>query len=132
MCVYIPGNVVTFLNYFSTSSCNKKYQKGLTLIWHVIVWKIWEARNVVIFSSQNPEVEDIVDTIKLISWRLFLAREKGRSCLYFEWFFNPFLCFNSWFMNLFLGGSSTSCTLILILWISYSLYFSHYSNIFLC
>jgi len=36
------------------------------------------------------QVDEVADTIKNISWRWFLARKKGDSCLYYEWFYKRF------------------------------------------
>lgn len=40
--VMLLGNVVSLLNYFSSSSLEKKLRKILTLL---TIWKIWEAQN---------------------------------------------------------------------------------------
>jgi len=73
--VILPGNVVSLLDYFS--SLLKKCRKGLTLICHATLWKIWEVRNDVIFSSKIARAKEIVEGIKVTSWIGFLAKKKG-------------------------------------------------------
>lgn len=83
------SNIFFFLVQNSTSNLFGMY--GLTLhclvtrnmskvrllIWHVTVWKIWEARNRTIFASKVSVVEDLVDDIKTTtSWRSFLVRKE--------------------------------------------------------
>jgi hypothetical protein len=59
------------------------------LIWHTTVWKIWEARNDMIFSDKILSLEDLGDDIKVTSWRWLLVSKKDVPCLYYEWFSNP-------------------------------------------
>jgi len=94
----LPRNVVSLLDYFSSSSFVKKYQKVLMLIWHATIWKVWEARNAVTFSSKNFKAEEIVEAIKVISWRWFIDRKIRGPCFYYEWYANPLLCLISWSM----------------------------------
>lgn len=102
---------------------------GLTLIWHVTVWKIWEARNGSIF---HQRIRRWLKSQRILNIPLgdgFLQGEReGRVC--FELFSNPLLCMNQqvW---LFSGGQSTPCTLQ-GLWVQYLLHFSHFVSNKIC
>jgi len=48
--VMLSTNIISLVDYFSSSFWSKKHQKGLTLIWHTTGWKIWDAKNDIIFS----------------------------------------------------------------------------------
>jgi hypothetical protein len=49
----------------------KKGVKGMTVIWHAMMWCIWRTRNNVIFNNGTVDVEQMVDDIKRISWQWF-------------------------------------------------------------
>lgn len=80
---------------FTTSTWNKNHWKSLILIWHIIVWKIWEVRNKIIFSSKGLMVEKIVKVITYISWKCFLAKKNDGFGMLYEWFNNPLFCMTS-------------------------------------
>jgi hypothetical protein len=68
-------------------------RSGYSLIWHAMVWMIWSSRNNVIFSNGGISPEEVVDAIKLISWRWGLSRHKIPICLYYEWCWDPKIMF---------------------------------------
>lgn len=73
----------------------KKVRSGFTLIWHVTVWSIWSSRNNAIFSNGVIDLEEVIDAIKLLSWRWGLSRHKIPICLFYEWCWDPgiYLCY---------------------------------------
>lgn len=72
---------------------NKKLVKGsLGLIWHTEIWLLWKARNDKIFNNNNYEVDDIVEKIKVISWRWMLTRTQTPVYLFYERCWNPHFC----------------------------------------
>lgn len=73
--------------------------KGLGLIWLATVWVLWKARNDRIFNGVSLEVDDIVDEVKVLSWRWILCRMPIPACLFFEWCWNPQLCLARKFMR---------------------------------
>jgi len=46
---------------------------------------IWKARNNRIFKDQASNVEDIVEDVKVLSWRWSFNRIKIPVCLFYEW-----------------------------------------------
>jgi hypothetical protein len=53
------------------------------------IWSIWLSRNNVIFSNGVVDLEETVESIKLLTWRWGLSRHKIPSCLYYEWCWDP-------------------------------------------
>lgn len=64
------------------------------MVWQATLWVIWKVRNNRIFNDVGSSADDIVDEVKMFSWRWALSRLKILTCLYYEW------CWNPWF---FLG-----------------------------
>jgi hypothetical protein len=73
---------------------DKRAKKGLILIWNIIVWELEKNRNDLIFNNKEMNIEELVDQIKLWSWRWFINRMAKGPCLLYEWKWSPFDCFN--------------------------------------
>ncbi|MCI30693.1 cysteine-rich receptor-like protein kinase, partial [Trifolium medium] len=58
------------------SARNVKVRKGFLLIWHATLWSLWKARNGSIFANGFFAPNDIVEEIKVTSWKWSLARLK--------------------------------------------------------
>lgn len=71
---------------------NKKIRRGLWLIWHATIWILWKARNNRIFNNQAVEAEDIIEEVKVLSWRWTFNRINIPVCMYYEWCWNPKDC----------------------------------------
>jgi hypothetical protein len=64
-CVFVvlPGNSQSVLQILAGLVKKGKSLKGLLLIWHLVVWLIWRARNDCIFSSKTTLIADTLDVI---------------------------------------------------------------------
>lgn len=87
-----PPNLFVHWECWSGAESNKKVRNGFRLIWHAAVWSIWRVRNDRIFNGVNCEVVELVEAIKVLSWRWMLSRLKGPACLYYEWCWCPREC----------------------------------------
>lgn len=65
---------------------NKKLRRGVWLIWHAVVWK---TRNNWIFNNKIIDVLEMLEEVKLLSWKWGMERLKIASCLFYEWCWNP-------------------------------------------
>ncbi|KAK2395404.1 hypothetical protein QL285_057145 [Trifolium repens] len=92
--IVIPSNLVTSFAILVGCAKDKKAKKGLILIWNAIVWVLWKHRNDRIFNDREMNIEELVDQIKLWSWRWFINRMATGPCLLYEWNWSPFDCFN--------------------------------------
>jgi hypothetical protein len=71
---------------------NPRANKGRLMICCAVVWSIWKFRNSVLFENENGAVSDLVEAIKVISWKWWLARSKKAHCLFYEWRAEPSIC----------------------------------------
>jgi hypothetical protein len=70
----------------------KEGRKGTLMVWHAVVWILWRTRNDRIFSGKIVELEEIMDRIKIVSWKWLLAKKDSAPCLFYEWCVDPFDC----------------------------------------
>lgn len=88
----IPPNLFLHWECWGEWDRNKKVRKGRRLIWFATLWVLWKARNDNIFNERNLEVDEIVEEVKVLSWRWLLSRTNFPVCLFYEWNWNPILC----------------------------------------
>jgi hypothetical protein len=55
---------------------NAKIRSGYVLIWHTTLWALWKARNNAIFKDVTFNPVEIIDSIKVVSWKWSLSRLK--------------------------------------------------------
>jgi len=87
-----PPNLFVHWKCWSGRSSNKNTLRGLWLIWHTTIWILWKARNDKIFKDITREVDELVEEIKVLSWRWMLERMNIPVCLYYEWCWDPINC----------------------------------------
>jgi hypothetical protein len=90
--IIIPPSLPSLFEMIKGSGRNSKIRSGLVLIWHSSIWAIWKARNRAIFADGFFISNEIVDNIKVLSWKWSLSRLKLAPCLYYEWCWNPGDC----------------------------------------
>lgn len=88
----IPPNLFVHWECWSRRSWNKNRLRGWWLIWITTIWVLWKVRNDKIFNDINHEVDEIVEEVKVLSWRWLLYRMNIPVCLYYEWCWNPSYC----------------------------------------
>lgn len=88
----IPRNLFVHWECWSGRSGSKFLSRGLWLIWHTAIWVLWKARNDKIFNGITVEVEEMVEEVKVLSWRWVLDRTNIPTCLFYEWNWNPIYC----------------------------------------
>ncbi|RHN53586.1 hypothetical protein MtrunA17_Chr5g0397461 [Medicago truncatula] len=59
------------------------------MIWEAVVWVFWNARNDCIFNNVNARWEEVVEEVKVLTWRWMLSRSNTPACLYYEWSWCP-------------------------------------------
>ncbi|AES97270.1 hypothetical protein MTR_5g048020 [Medicago truncatula] len=70
----IPTNMFVHWKCWDERYRNDRIRKGLRLIWHTTIWVLRKARNNKIFNNWNGGVDEIVEEIKIMSWRWMLER----------------------------------------------------------
>jgi hypothetical protein len=83
--VVTPRNLFVLLEVFRSSGKNAKVRRGFLMIWHAILWLIWKARNNTIFVNGSFNPKEVVDEIKVLSWKWSLVKLELPPCLFYEW-----------------------------------------------
>lgn len=65
----IPQNVFLLWEGWNEVVVNNRIHKGFRLIWHAVVWSLWRMRNDRIFKISICGVEEVVEAVKVLSWR---------------------------------------------------------------
>jgi hypothetical protein len=91
--IVMPNSIASLFRVVRGVAKNKKARLGLLMIWHVTIWSIWKARNNTIFACGFSAPSEIVDAIKVLSWKWSMARLKVKPCLFYEWCWDPGDCF---------------------------------------
>ncbi|MCI32889.1 resistance-like protein, partial [Trifolium medium] len=57
-----------FESYFGLG-VGRRVWLGMVLMWHAVVWSIWTSRNDIIFTGGSSTIDNLVDRVKLSSWK---------------------------------------------------------------
>jgi len=91
---HIPPNLFVHWECWGGLERNSKIKKGRWLVWLATLWLLWKVRNDSIFNQKIYKVEEVVEEIKVLSWRWILSRTKFPVCLFYEWCWDPIWCLN--------------------------------------
>lgn len=58
------------------------------------IWVLWKTRNEKFFKNKMKVIEDMVEEVKILSWKWSLRRLKVCPYLFYEWCWNPDDCLN--------------------------------------
>jgi hypothetical protein len=92
--IVIPPNFAISFAVFVWYAIDKRTKKGLILIWNAIMWVLWKNQNECVFNNKEINIEEMVDHVKLLSWKWFISRMAKGPCLLYEWNWSPFDCFH--------------------------------------
>jgi hypothetical protein len=92
VCFLIPPNLFVHWKCWGDFERNKNIKIGRRMIWLATLWVLWKVRNDKIFNGVHFEVDDVVEEVKVLSWRWLLSRTKTKTCLYYEWCWDPIWC----------------------------------------
>jgi hypothetical protein len=67
--IVIPPSLITLFEVLKESARNAKIRSGFVLIWHASLWSIWRARNSSMFADGFHSPLEIVENIKVLSWK---------------------------------------------------------------
>jgi hypothetical protein len=90
--IVLPNAVVSSLAVLLNCVKAKNQRRGLCFIWNVYMWVLWRCRNDSIFNNVTVSAEDVIDQIKLLSWKWFVGRIAKGPFLLYEWTWNPLEC----------------------------------------
>ncbi|CAJ2678316.1 unnamed protein product [Trifolium pratense] len=84
-------------NLFSIFNClldvgNRKVRKGMIMICCAVVWILWRCRNSILFDNDRSAVDELVEAVKVTSWKWWIGEPSPSTCLFYEWRSEPRLC----------------------------------------
>jgi hypothetical protein len=88
----LPHTIVSSLAMLLLCAKNKKERGGLCLIWAAYVWVIWSIRNDIIFNNGVLFLDDVVEQVKLVSWKWYVGRVAKGPFLLYEWKWSALDC----------------------------------------
>ncbi|GAU45428.1 hypothetical protein TSUD_182970 [Trifolium subterraneum] len=94
MVLVMPPNLFYLLDCVNVVTSSKKARNGFLLIWNTAIWSIWRMRNNIIFNGITKEPWELVEEVKVLSWKWSVDRLKIAPCLFYEWTWDPGSCFN--------------------------------------
>jgi hypothetical protein len=86
------SSLVSLFDLIKESARNAKIRSDFIIIWHASLWSIWKARNKAIFACGTITPLEIIDEIKVLSWKWCLARLKVAPNMFYEWTWDPGDC----------------------------------------
>ncbi|CAL0303331.1 unnamed protein product [Lupinus luteus] len=82
-------------DFYNRLWCCNVPSKFKCLAWRVSLWRIWTARNNIVFEHSSFNLEEILFSIHLLSWNIIRARFPSFVFSFLVWVFNPLLCIQS-------------------------------------
>jgi hypothetical protein len=89
----LPQSLFSLLNCLLCVG-DPKARKGRLMICCAVIWTIWKFRNAVLFDNGAGTITELVEGVKLNSWKWWLARSSSAPCLFYEWKTEPTICLN--------------------------------------
>jgi hypothetical protein len=90
----LPGGVIGMFEFLLGMGTGRRAHLRWLLIWHAVIWSIWNSRNELIFIGGSSSVEYLVDKVKLLTWKWYRVKNPGNLCSLYEWEMQPILCWN--------------------------------------
>ncbi|KAJ0568673.1 hypothetical protein HanIR_Chr06g0298841 [Helianthus annuus] len=117
-------NVREVLLAYKQASGGKAGKRLVYGIFIVSIWVVWSSRNQKIFRSKEPEIFDLVSSIKSLSFLWFKHRSRLKDISWKDWVKSPLSCCNWGFFegprfedcSGFLNESYTLCSRVNLTW----------------
>jgi hypothetical protein len=87
----LPQNLFSIFHSLLEAG-GKKLRNGLLMIGAAVCWTLWRSRNSLLFENGSGTVFDMVEAIKVSSWKWWLSRSAAAPCLFYEWRAEPRCC----------------------------------------
>jgi hypothetical protein len=86
-----PQNLLSIFHCLLEAG-GKKLRNGMLMIGAAVCWILWRSRNSLLFENGNGTVFEMVEAVKVSSWKWWLSRSAAVSCLFYEWRAEPRCC----------------------------------------
>jgi hypothetical protein len=67
--IVMQATLSSLFEVFREVARNKKLRQGFLLIWLATIWIIWKARNNAIFANGLINPSELVEEVKVLSWK---------------------------------------------------------------
>nr|KYP32205.1 Putative ribonuclease H protein At1g65750 family [Cajanus cajan] len=67
--VVFPNSIFSHYLYWTNLGIYEKHSQLLQVVWVSIIWSLWLHRNVIIFQQGTIDAKEVLDNIKLRSWK---------------------------------------------------------------
>jgi hypothetical protein len=90
---YFPHNLVSIFHCLMELG-SKKARKGMVMICCAVLWTLWRCRNFILFDNGTGTVMELVDKIKVSSWKWWISRSKAANSSAVKLYFAAvFVCY---------------------------------------
>jgi hypothetical protein len=90
---YFPHNLVSIFHCLIEFG-SKKVRKGMVMICCAVLWTLWRCRNFILFDNGTGTVMELVDKIKVSSWKWWISRSKAANSSAVKLYFAAvFVCY---------------------------------------
>jgi hypothetical protein len=87
----LPHNLFS-LFYCLMEAGSHKIRRRMIMIASAVVWNLWNCRNSLLFDNGSGSVAELVEAVKISSWKWWMSRNSNTHCLLYEWRMEPRLC----------------------------------------
>jgi hypothetical protein len=87
----LPNGIVGLFKLFLDMGVSRRAYMGWLLIWHAVIWSIWNSRNDLIFVWGTSSVDYLINRVKLSSLKWFMAKNPWIPCSFYECQIQPIL-----------------------------------------
>nr|KYP53060.1 hypothetical protein KK1_025062 [Cajanus cajan] len=92
--VLLNSFIAHFDQFLGLPLCPSKMRYRWAVIWLTVIWSIWLARNALIFSDKVLSTLDVLELVKLRTWKWLKARDNSFSYSFSSWAESPAVCLN--------------------------------------
>lgn len=55
------------------------------LVWFTTIWYLWKHRNAIIFKNSSPDVDEVINLVKIKSWLWLKFKFEGTNFNFSDW-----------------------------------------------
>ncbi|KAK2431104.1 cyclophilin [Trifolium repens] len=87
----LPHNLFSILHCLLEAG-NSKIRNGMIMICTAVVWHLWRCQNSLFFDNGTRTIKDLLQAVKISSWKWWMSRSSSGQCLFYEWCAEPRPC----------------------------------------
>jgi hypothetical protein len=88
----LPHTITSILNLMASTRGSKQARRGMVMIWISLIWTVWRHRNRIIFENGSVNLTELLDDVKIMSWKWWIGKLNSPPPLLYEWISEPTIC----------------------------------------